>query len=241
MTTAQFRKLALSFESATEEPHFEKASFRRNKKIFATLDEKNKRACLMLSPKDQDVFCVYDKTVMYPVPNKWGLQGATFVELGKIPAPMLKDALTQAYNKIQMKEKTKASPKPETKTKAKKAIKMTDEEQVEQFMEDLKHPLKAEINAVRDIIKGSNIKLQERVKWNAPSYHYEGTDLVTFNPRSQKNVHLVFHNIAIVKVKSELLEGTYKDRRMTYFNDMAEVKKHKKELARIMQEYIKLL
>lgn len=35
-----FRKLAMSFPNATELPHFEKTSFRINKKIFATFDEK---------------------------------------------------------------------------------------------------------------------------------------------------------------------------------------------------------
>lgn len=37
-----FRKLALSFENAAEEPHFEKTSFRVKKKIFATYDKKEK-------------------------------------------------------------------------------------------------------------------------------------------------------------------------------------------------------
>lgn len=32
------RKLALSFPEVTEEPHFEKTSFRVKKKIFATYD-----------------------------------------------------------------------------------------------------------------------------------------------------------------------------------------------------------
>ena len=31
-----FRQMALSLKDATEEPHFDKASFRANKKIFAT-------------------------------------------------------------------------------------------------------------------------------------------------------------------------------------------------------------
>jgi hypothetical protein len=44
-----FRKLALSFPEATEEPHFEKSSFRIRKKIFATFDEKNNRAVLKLN------------------------------------------------------------------------------------------------------------------------------------------------------------------------------------------------
>ena len=48
ITIETFRTLALSFENATEEPHFEKTSFRINKKIFATLDIKNEKVVLKL-------------------------------------------------------------------------------------------------------------------------------------------------------------------------------------------------
>jgi predicted DNA-binding protein (MmcQ/YjbR family) len=51
-----FRKLALSFPEATEEPHFDKTSFKVKKKIFATYDDKKKRACIKLSEIDQNVF-----------------------------------------------------------------------------------------------------------------------------------------------------------------------------------------
>ena len=95
-----FRKLALSFPGTVELPHFEKASFRVHNKIFATLDTKNKRACVMLTQTDQSVFSVFDKTIIYPVPNKWGLRGATFVELKTVRKTMLKDTLAQAYNRI---------------------------------------------------------------------------------------------------------------------------------------------
>lgn len=54
----------------------------------------------MLSEVDQSVFSAFDKSVIYPVPNKWGKQGATFVELEKVRKTMLKDALKRAYNKI---------------------------------------------------------------------------------------------------------------------------------------------
>ncbi|MEO7263894.1 MAG: MmcQ/YjbR family DNA-binding protein [Ferruginibacter sp.] len=100
-----FRKLALSFSDTTEQPHFDKTSFRINKKIFATLDVKISRACLMLSEIDQSVFSAYDKSIIYPVPNKWGKQGATFVELKRVRKAMLKDALAQAYNKITQKKR----------------------------------------------------------------------------------------------------------------------------------------
>ena len=91
-----FRELALSLPEATEAPHFDRAAF-KVKKIFATLDEKAKIACVMLSPVDQSPFCTFDKNIIYPVPNKWGLQGATYIELSKVKKEMLLDALTSAY------------------------------------------------------------------------------------------------------------------------------------------------
>jgi len=93
-----FRQLALSFPGATEQPHFERTAF-KVKKIFATLDVKRNLACLMLSEIDQSVFCAFDESIMYPVPNKWGKQGATYVELKMVRKSMLKDALNQAYSR----------------------------------------------------------------------------------------------------------------------------------------------
>lgn len=114
--------------------------------------------------------------------------------------------------------------------------KRTDVEIVKDYMDKLLHPLKKEIDAVRKIIK-SNKKISERIKWNAPSYYYK-EDLVTFNPRNQKQVHLVFHNETIVGITSVLLEGNYKDRRMIYFDSMAAINKSKKELEKIINEYV---
>ena len=95
-----FRQIALSLEGANEEPHFEKTSFRVKKKIFATLNEKENRATIKLSLTEQDLFCVYDKNVMYPVPNKWGKQGWTHINLKTIPKEMCEDALKTAYSQI---------------------------------------------------------------------------------------------------------------------------------------------
>jgi len=106
VTNATFRKLALSFPQTVELPHFENTSFRVRKKIFATLSEINNRACLKFSEIDQSVFCSFDKAVIYPVPNKWGKQGWTFVELRNIKKKMLIDALTTAYTTVAPKELT---------------------------------------------------------------------------------------------------------------------------------------
>lgn len=97
VTIAALRKLALSFPEVTEEAHFEKTSFRVKKKIFATYDDKNKIACVKLSAIDQDVFASADRTVIYPVNNKWGQQGWTLIEMRKVHKDLFADALTTAY------------------------------------------------------------------------------------------------------------------------------------------------
>ncbi|MEL1253390.1 MmcQ/YjbR family DNA-binding protein [Flavobacterium sp. DGU38] len=100
-----FRELALSLPNAVEEPHFEKTSFRINKKIFATFDEKNNRAVLKLSEIEQSVFCASSEMIFYPIPNKWGKQGWTIVELSKVRADMFEDALKLSYQNVVPKKK----------------------------------------------------------------------------------------------------------------------------------------
>lgn len=103
ITPEKFRNLALSFSGATEQPHFEKTSFRIRKKIFATLDLKKQSATLKLSEPDQDIFSLVDKTAIYPVPNKWGQQGWTVFELDKLPEELMQDALGKAYGEVAKK------------------------------------------------------------------------------------------------------------------------------------------
>jgi predicted DNA-binding protein (MmcQ/YjbR family) len=91
------RKLALKFPEAEELPHFEKASFRVKKKIFATLDSRNNRCVVKLSSIDQSLFCDFDKKVIYPVKGAWGKKGFTVIELKKVPVNIFKDALLTSY------------------------------------------------------------------------------------------------------------------------------------------------
>jgi hypothetical protein len=53
-----------------------------------------------LSLIDQSVFHAFNPAVFYPVPNKWGLKGATFVELDLVMEEILLDALNCAYNRV---------------------------------------------------------------------------------------------------------------------------------------------
>lgn len=101
MTITKFKKIALSFPGTEEAPHFDRTAYKVIKKrIFATLHERSETANLKLSEIDQSVFCLYKKDAVYPVPNKWGLQGWTTFELKKIPGEFMLDALDIAYKEV---------------------------------------------------------------------------------------------------------------------------------------------
>ena len=99
-----FRKLALAFDEAEEQPHFEKASFRVHKKIFATFDTKTKKAVFKFSEIEQSVFAAYDKTIIYPSNGSWGKQGWTVVDLEKVKKEVLNDAIKTSYCNVAPKK-----------------------------------------------------------------------------------------------------------------------------------------
>lgn len=123
----------------------------------------------------------------------------------------------------------------------KKGSPVSRTDKVEEFLRELRHPLKAEVEAVRSIIKGVNKDINEEVKWKAPSFNYKGEYLVTFNLRDTTRIHLVFHNPLVPQVKNKILEGDYKDRRMVYFANMQDIKAKKPLLEKALNDLIKLL
>lgn len=124
--------------------------------------------------------------------------------------------------------------------KKKKGSPVSRTDKVDEFLENLSHPLKAEVEALCSIIKGVNKDINEEIKWKAPSFNYKGEYLVTFNLWEEKRIHLVFHNPQISKVKSNILEGEYRGRRMAYFTDMKDIKTKRPALEKALNDLIEL-
>lgn len=97
MDSPTFVLNCLSFEDAVEQPHFEKTSFRINKKIFATLDLEKNRATLKLSEIDQSVFCRFNRDKIKPATGAWGKMGWTIFHLTDLADDLINDALTLSY------------------------------------------------------------------------------------------------------------------------------------------------
>ena len=99
ITITEFRRQAMRFPEASEAPHFHKLSFRVRKKIFATYDPQRRQASLKLTRQDQDLFSSAYPSVI-PVPNKWGQEGWTRVELDSIDPADFTSLLRCAYRAV---------------------------------------------------------------------------------------------------------------------------------------------
>jgi len=96
----EFNALAISLPEVSIEPHFEKASFRVKKKIFATLNEKENRATLKFTPEEQEMFCKINPESIFPVPNKWGKMGWTHLNYQNLNEEIVLGLLKAAYCNI---------------------------------------------------------------------------------------------------------------------------------------------
>jgi len=136
------------------------------------------------------------------------------------------------------------------KAKVGQSVKTSAPDEVDAYMENLKHPLARVAKALREIILKSAPEIGEEIKWNVPAFFYTG-EMPPFNPKEYKRhiivfnfykqdcIRLVFPSGARVKDKSGLLEGNYPDgRRLALFHDMREVESQKTVLQGLVKQWL---
>ena len=98
MTSADFRRLALSFEGAEEGSHMGSADFRVGGHIFATLASQDKGyGNLMLTPQQQAEFVSEAPDVFLPIAGGWGRMGATHIRFATASQDVMEGALRTAW------------------------------------------------------------------------------------------------------------------------------------------------
>lgn len=121
--------------------------------------------------------------------------------------------------------------------------------EVTEFLNELNHPFRKEIEELRDHILVSNKNLTENIKWNAPNYCFENEDRITMRiqPMTTK-VQLIFHRGAkkqekpkdrLIANKSKMLVWKENDRAIITFKNSKEIEKGKADLEEIINEWIK--
>ena len=89
---ADFRRIALSFDGASEYPHFDRRAFRA-RVTFATLAPDERTANLKFTPDEQALKCAVAPAAFSPIPNAWGRRGWTCAKLAALTERELQAAL----------------------------------------------------------------------------------------------------------------------------------------------------
>lgn len=118
--------------------------------------------------------------------------------------------------------------------------------EVDDYMRKLKHPLKQELEAVRQLILGVSPKTAEGIKWKSPSFRTTEY-FATVNVHGNDSLRLILHTGARVKAgagpkiddPTGLLKWLGKDRAMVTFGDAKDVKAKSKALRAILRQWIK--
>lgn len=118
------------------------------------------------------------------------------------------------------------------------------------FLRDLEHPLKVEIDAVRQLILDVSPEIREGLKWNAPSFHTT-EHFATFNLRTPDRVRVILHTGAKAKATAKtgvrvedpagLLEWLARDRCLVTFSDAEDIQARGPALQAVLREWMKAL
>ncbi|MBI5432910.1 MAG: DUF1801 domain-containing protein [Planctomycetes bacterium] len=118
------------------------------------------------------------------------------------------------------------------------------------FLRELEHPLKAELDAVREWILAAGPDVREGIKWNAPSFRTSDW-FATFHLRSKDGVQLVFHTGAKVKASARtglaiadptgLMNWLAKDRGLVKLGSGAELLDKREAFQSLVRAWIRAL
>lgn len=122
---------------------------------------------------------------------------------------------------------------------------------VEDFLSDLDGDKSLQVKTLRDSILAVEPKLEERIKWNAPSYVLDGEDRITFNLMNKQGVvKLVLHMGAtrkedkkgapVMQEDSGLIEWSSDIRGMITFTSIEDVNSNMISLKRIIKDWLSI-
>jgi len=99
--------------------------------------------------------------------------------------------------------------------------------------------MKDVVKAVREIILAADERIEETIKWQAPTFTYKG-NLASFFPKSKQHASLMFHIGAQIPGDFPSLEGTGDMSRTMKIASVTDARKKQKELRTIVKAWIKL-
>jgi hypothetical protein len=122
MRAADFRRMVLGLDGATEGAHMGHPDFRVNNRIFASLHSNDQFGMVALTPEQQQRLMAEHPETFTPESGAWGRGGSTRVLLHAADQEAVGEALTLAWQNAVQKAKAKRA-KPVTSSRKRKRTK----------------------------------------------------------------------------------------------------------------------
>ena len=129
---------------------------------------------------------------------------------------------------------------------------INDPKSVTEYIQKLDPDFARLVEAIRQLILSTDKEIGEQIKWNSPSFFYQGK-MKPFDPKEYKrdiivlNIRkgialLVFPTGAIINDATGILEGQYTDgRRLVTFTNTNDVAVKGKDLQKVIKQWLKLV
>jgi hypothetical protein len=208
---------------------------------------------IKLPPEDQAFLLRTRGSAFEPAAGAWGRAGSTLVHLRTAPKTAVRDALRIAWQAAASPKGTSSPPGPrDQRAASRRSSQRRDsspparDENVEAFLASLKHPLKREILALRQIIRGADATIAEGIKWNAPSFRTTEW-FATLHLRAKAGVQVILH-LGAKKRASTGVRGAVTDPMLTWlgpdrasvvFADRGELSARRAAFTKVIREWIR--
>jgi len=107
---------------------------------------------------------------------------------------------------------------------------------VDAWFAKYENPKKDVVLRIREIVLGADPRIEETIKWQAPTFMYNG-NLASFYPKSKEHASLMFHFGAKIPGKHRRLEGTGDTSRVMKITTVAEANKAKADIEKIVRAW----
>jgi len=120
---------------------------------------------------------------------------------------------------------------------------------LEEFFDDLDDDKRLQVDTIRDLILNTEPRLEEHIKWNAPSYVLHGEDRITFNLMNKQGlVKIIVHmgasrkenkkGIPIMKDDTGLIEWNSDSRGAITFATVDDINSKLIPLKKIIKDWL---
>ncbi len=110
---------------------------------------------------------------------------------------------------------------------------MPHSKEVDAWFARYDNPMKEVVQKIREIVLAADPRIDECIKWQAPTFTFEG-NLASFFPKSKQHASLMFHLGAQIPGKHPRLEGTGDTSRVLKIGSLAEAEAARRDLEKIV-------